>query len=237
MLKTGRSASLPPLPRAEANLTEDLDTMRGQRPSIHLGLRLYDDGLSVAQTARLAQRAEARGYETVWVPESAGREAFTQLGVYALSTRSLHLATGIVNVYTRSPSLVAMSLATLDEVSGGRAILGLGIGHREALAQEHGVALTQPFERMREYVSLVRAVLRSDCLPSTPICGVTRFHLAFAPERRAVPIYLAALGPRMCELAGEIADGASRQKTVASARRGGVPQIASQGNVSSRTAP
>ena len=188
-------------------MTDDPDPMRGQPPSTHLGLRLYDEGLSIAQMTMLAQRAEARGYDIVWVPESAGREAFTQLGVYALATRSLRLATGIVNVYTRSPSLLAMALATLDEVSGGRAILGLGIGHREALAQEHGVVFTQPFERMREYVSLVRAVLRGDRLPSAPLCRVSQFRLAFSPERRAVPIYLAALGPRMCELAGEIADG------------------------------
>jgi 5,10-methylenetetrahydromethanopterin reductase len=92
-------------------------------------------------------------------------------------------------------------------VSRGRAILGLGIGHKEDLEDGHGVAFGQPFERMREYVTLIRAILRGDRLPVAPLCRVSRFQLAFSPERRTVPIYLAALGPRMCELAGEIADG------------------------------
>lgn len=172
-----------------------------------LGLRLYDDALSTIQTLELAERAEARGYDTIWMPESAGREAFSQLAVYAVRTRRLRLGTGIVNVYTRTPTLLAMSVATLDQLSAGRAVLGLGTGHKEDLERGHGVTFEQPFQRLREYVSLLRAILRGDDPPSSRLCPVTRFRLAFSPERRALPIYLAALGPRMCELAGEIADG------------------------------
>src|SRR5262245_52196159 len=139
----------------------------GRRPGTmnHLGLRLYDDALTVAQTTVLAQRAEAQGYGTVWVPESAGKEAFSQLTACALETRRLRVATGIVTVYTRSPSLIAMSLATLDQVSEGRAILGLGIGHKADLEQGHGVDFARPFARLRAYVSVIRAILRGESLP------------------------------------------------------------------------
>jgi probable F420-dependent oxidoreductase len=181
--------------------------MPGNGVTVPLGLRLYDDELTTAQATQLARRAEASGYTTVWTPEGAGKEAFGQLTAYAVATDRIQLGTGIVNVYTRTPSLVAMALASLDQLSGGRAILGLGAGHRADLEQGHGVVFARPFRRIREYVALIRAILGGHDLPSTPLCSVTRFRLGFTPERTAVPIYLAALGPEMCELAGEIADG------------------------------
>jgi probable F420-dependent oxidoreductase len=159
------------------------------------------------QLIDLARLAEARGYDSIWVPEGSGKEAFSQLTAYALSTRRVQLGTGIATIYSRSPSLLAMTAGTLDLVSGKRAILGLGIGHRQGVEQGHGVAFGQPLRRMREYVATVRAILRGENIPEATQVPVKRFRLEFTPERRDLPIYIAALGPQMCRLAGEIADG------------------------------
>jgi 5,10-methylenetetrahydromethanopterin reductase len=162
-----------------------------------LGLRIREERLPVRQLVELARLIEAAGYETIWVPEGSGKDAFSQLTAYALATRDVKLATGIVVVYGRSASIHAMTAATLDQVSGGRAILGLGIGHKQVVPALHGVPFDRPLGRIREHVETIRELVRGD--------GSRR--LDFIPERADLPIYLAALGPQMCRLAGEIADG------------------------------
>src|SRR5262245_37961797 len=174
---------------------------------MRVGLRLREERLPVRQVAELARLAEACGYESLWVPEGSGKDAFSQLTVHALATRTIQLGTGIVTIYPRSPSILAMTAATLDHISGGRAILGLGIGHKGLLETGHGVVFDRPVGRMREYVALVRAILQSRPLPPATLVPVTRFELDFVPESPALPIYLAALAPQMCRLAGEVADG------------------------------
>jgi probable F420-dependent oxidoreductase len=163
--------------------------------------------MTIRQLIDLAGLAEARGYESIWVPEGSGKDAFSQLTAYALSTQRVQLGTGIATIYTRTPSLLAMTAGTLDHVSGRRAILGLGIGHKEGIEQGHGVAFGKPLRRMREYVATIRAILRGENIPQGSEVPVNRFRLEFTPERPTLPIYIAALGPRMCQLAGEIADG------------------------------
>ncbi len=162
-----------------------------------LGLRLREDRLPVPALADLARLAEASGYGTVWVPEGSGKDAVSQLAAHALATRRIRLATGILVLYGRSPAILAMTAATLDELSGGRIVLGLGIGHRALVEAQHGVAFDRPVARARETVARVRAILR----------GTAPAPLDVTAARPAVPIYLAALGPRMCRLAGEVADG------------------------------
>jgi alkanesulfonate monooxygenase SsuD/methylene tetrahydromethanopterin reductase-like flavin-dependent oxidoreductase (luciferase family) len=163
-----------------------------------LGLRIREERLPVRQLVELARLIEAAGYETIWVPEGSGRDAFSQLTAYALATRDVKLGTGIVVIYGRSPSIHAMTAATLDHVSGGRAILGLGIGHKQVVPAQHGVPFDRPLGRIREHVETVRALVRGGSSPRP---------LDFTPERDHLPIYLAALGPQMCRLAGEVADG------------------------------
>ncbi len=172
-----------------------------------LGLRLRDERVPVRRLIELARLAEASGYESLWVPEGSGKDAFSQLTAYALSTERIRLGTGIVTIYPRSPGVLAMTAATLDHLSDGRAILGLGLGHRQLLEAEHGVAFGKPVRRMREYVALIRAVLRGEALPEATEVPVRRFRLDFTPRRAALPVYVAALGPQMCRLAGEVADG------------------------------
>jgi probable F420-dependent oxidoreductase len=171
------------------------------------GVRLREERLTVRQLIDLARLAEARGYESIWVPEGSGKEAFSQLTAYALSTERVRLGTGIATIYSRTPSLLAMTAGTLDLISGKRAVLGLGIGHREGVEQGHGVAFGKPLRRMREYVATIRAILQGGKIPEATQVPVTRFRLEFTPERPTLPIYVAALGPQMCRLAGEIADG------------------------------
>lgn len=172
-----------------------------------IGLRMRDDRLSFGELNGLVQLAEQRGYETLFVPEASGREVFTQLAAYAGVTDRLRLGPGIATIFTRTPPLLAQSAATLDQLSGGRAVLGLGTGHEPALVAGHGVHFERPLARMREYVALIRAILRGDrAMPPATLVPVTDFRLE-TPARPDIPIYLAALGPRMCRLAGEVADG------------------------------
>jgi alkanesulfonate monooxygenase SsuD/methylene tetrahydromethanopterin reductase-like flavin-dependent oxidoreductase (luciferase family) len=100
-----------------------------------------------------------------------------------------------------------MTAGTLDQISGKRAILGLGIGHRQGIEQGHGVTFGKPMRRMREYVATIHAILRGEDIPQATEVPVKRFRLEFTAERARLPIYIAALGPKMCQLAGEIADG------------------------------
>lgn len=154
---------------------------------------------------RCAERARA---ESVWISEAWGRDAFLALAAVAHATDHLKLGTGIVNVYSRSPATLAMSTATLDELSKGRAILGVGSSGPGVVERWHGVRYANPLSRVRETVEIVRLALSG---ASTDFQGrvfhVSDFKLAMNPPNRTIPIYIAALGPRMLRLAGEIADG------------------------------
>lgn len=172
-----------------------------------IGLRLRDDRLSFPDLMSLARLAEARGYETLFVPESSGREVFTQLTAFATATERLRLGPGIATIFTRTPSLLAQAVATLDQLAGGRAVLGLGSGHAPVLEAGHGVHFKRPLARMRAYVTLIKAILGGNTtFPPVELVPVTRFRLE-THARPDIPICLAALGPRMCRLAGEIGDG------------------------------
>lgn len=152
--------------------------------------------------------AEDLGYESLWVPESWGRDAFTQLSYVAACTRRIGLATGIVTAYSRSPALLAQSVASLDDLSEGRFTLGLGVSSPIVIEQWHGVPYGRPLQRTREYIDIVRLVLSGERVNySGQYFHLRGFRLRFHPRRPAVPIYVAALGPKNLELAGELADG------------------------------
>lgn len=171
-----------------------------------LALRLREDRLPAREVVELVRLAARRGFEGVWVPEASGREVFAQLGAFALATERIQLGAGIANVYTRTPTVLAQAIATVDQLSDGRARLGLGTGHAPALEGGHGVHFARPMGRMRDTIAIVRAILRGEPLPEGRTIGPRAFHLETA-ARPSLPIYVAALGPQMCELAGELADG------------------------------
>ena len=164
--------------------------------------------LTPGQLVELAKLAEDRGFESVWLPEGAGGEALTQFSAFACSTSRITLATGILPIYHRTPTLLAMGAGSVDAISGGRFILGLGVVHRYPVEGGHGIPFDRPMTRMRETVHIVRALLTGE--PVTYDGKVYKprdSKLGFNPVRRDLPIYLAALRPQMVEMAGEIADG------------------------------
>jgi F420-dependent oxidoreductase-like protein len=169
----------------------------------------YTDEAARESTRAFVQAADRLGYDRIWVAEAYGWDAFTVLTEIACSTDRIELATGIVNVFSRSPALIAQSAASLDRISGGRFVLGLGTSGHQVIAGWHGVPFDRGVRRMRETVEIVRTILRRDRLTYE---GEV-FHLDMGlklithPVRDRIPIYLATLTPSGVALAGELADG------------------------------
>lgn len=163
-------------------------------------------GRSLDEAIERVKLADSLGYETVYTTHTAGRESLTVLGAYAHATSRIRLGTGVVPIYTRTPATMAQTAATLNEVSGGRFTLGLGVSHRPVVEHWHGQSIDHPVAEMREYVAIVRAILRGEDPPAGEKWQ-TSFHLFGLDPRPFLPIYVAALSPAMLRLAGEIADG------------------------------
>ncbi|MDP6564095.1 MAG: LLM class flavin-dependent oxidoreductase [Alphaproteobacteria bacterium] len=160
------------------------------------------------QTVAYAQLAENLGYDGVWLPEAFGSDAFTLLGLIAGRTSRLKLATGIVNVYSRSPTLLAQSFATLDEISDGRAIIGLGASGPIVIENWHGLRFEKPLRRTREVVEIIRLTLAGERVDyQGKHFQLKGFRMLIRPVQPSMPIYLATLKPRSVRLTGEIADG------------------------------
>ncbi len=173
------------------------------------GVRLENDPqLTPADSVELARLAESRGYEMVWVPEGSGRDSLTQLTYLACHTSAVKLATGILPVYYRTPMLTAMSAAGLSDLSQGRFVLGLGVGHRPSVEGTHGIPFRRPLTHMRETITLARRLLDGEQVSHAGrVFNVSSASLGAAAPGQKVPIYVAALGPQMLELTGELADG------------------------------
>lgn len=158
---------------------------------------------------RAAQVAEELGYDSIWIPEAWAYEQFQLLTEIALATRRIKLATGIANVFSRSAGLLAMSAATLDEISEGRAILGLGTSGKLVIENFHGVAYEKPLTRLRETVGICRALWRGDRLTPelSTLFDARHFKLEMTPLRRDIPIYVASLQEKAIREIGRMADG------------------------------
>jgi F420-dependent oxidoreductase-like protein len=177
---------------------------------VKLGLILpYEGGLSFREALELTQRAEAFDFDSVWVPEAYGTDAISILGGLAAQTSRIHLGSGIVNVFSRTPALLAQTAVTLDLMSNGRFILGLGTSGHQVVSGWHGVPFDRPVQRMRETMTIVRQVLRRDRLEfSGEVFKLDQgLKLLARPLRAKVPIFLATLTPAGLRLTGELADG------------------------------
>jgi len=177
---------------------------------VELGLILpYEGSLSFVEALELTHRAEALGFDSVWMPEAYGTDAISILGALAARTERIRLGTGIVNVFSRTPALLAQTAATLDLISGGRFILGLGTSGHQVISGWHGVPFERPVLRMRETIAIVRQVLRRERLEFRgEVFQLDKgLKLLARPVRATVPIFLATLTPAGLRLTGELADG------------------------------
>lgn len=179
-----------------------------------IGTPLHPDGLR-----RLAVRAEELGYDSIWTAEAWGADAFTPLAYIAASTSRIRLGTAIAQVYARTPGATAMTALTLQQLSEGRLLLGLGVSGPQVVEGWHGVPFNRPLAATRDFIAILRAALAGDTrvqhtgdVFSVPYTGPgasglgrpLRTTLPAAPD---TPLFLAALGPQNTALAVEIADG------------------------------
>ncbi len=184
-----------------------------------VGLSYAPPGTNPVELVPLAQEAERLGYDSVWASEAWGTDAVTVLAWLAASTSRIKVGSAIMQIPGRSPANTAMTAATLDLMSGGRFLLGLGTSGPQVVEGWHGQAWGRPLVKTREYVEIVRAALRRDVVehegehyripydgPDATGLGKP-LKLMLRPLRAEIPIYLAAIGPRNVALAAEIADG------------------------------
>jgi F420-dependent oxidoreductase-like protein len=189
--------------------------------ALRLGLQLgYWGAHPPADLLGLAREAERLGYDSIWTAEAWGSDAFTPLAWIGAHTSRIRLGTSVVQISARTPTATAMATLTLDHLSGGRVILGLGVSGPQVVEGWYGRPFAKPLARTREYVDIIRQVLRREApvtspgphypLPYTgegawgmgkPLRSITH------PLRSDVPIFLGAEGPKNVALAAEIADG------------------------------
>ena len=152
----------------------------------------------------LTHRAEALGYDSVWLTHGVGRDGFLVLAAYAQRTERIGLGTGVVPIYPRHPVAMAQEASTLMELSGGRFRLGIGLSHRPTMVSALGLDMGEPLAVMREYMAVLRPALHGEAAFEGRYYRV-RWTGAFRAP--APPVLLAGLAPPMLELAGELADG------------------------------
>jgi len=184
-----------------------------------LSLPLMYDG-NPRKAADQVAELEVAGLDVVWVAEAYGFDSPTLMGYLAAKTEKVQIGSAILNIYSRTPGALLQTAAGLDNVSGGRAILGLGASGPQVIEGWHGVPYDKPLGRTKEILDLVRRGLRREVLTSDGIfklpltkedgavTGLGKpLKLLTHPERDAVPIWIAALGPKSVEQAAELADG------------------------------
>jgi F420-dependent oxidoreductase-like protein len=187
--------------------------MSGDRLEIAVNVPLT---APAADLRRYLRDVESAGADMLWVPEAYGRDAATVLG-YCAALTGLRLASGVLNVYSRSPALLAQTAASLDELTGGRFELGLGASGPQVVEGWHGMPFDRPLRRTREVVEMCRLIWRREYLsydgatvsaPAAEGTGLGKpLKLMTRPVREDIPVWLAGLGPRNVRMVAEIAQG------------------------------
>jgi len=164
--------------------------------------------LSVDQILDCASHLSKCHPDTIWIPETWGMENFSMLSMVSQKVNSPKIGSSIINIYSRSPSLMAMGAATVDTISNGRLVLGLGTSSMPIIEDFHGMKFEKPVSRMREYIEIIRLVLSGKQVNyDGNFFKLKNFSLLIKPLRSHIPIYLAAVNQKMVELTWEIADG------------------------------
>jgi len=164
--------------------------------------------LTVEQVLACSRKLNKLKPDTVWIPETWGMENFSMLSMASKENSFSKIGSSIVNIYSRSPSLIAMGAVTIDTISNKRLILGLGTSSQPRVEDFHGDKFERPLKRMKEYVEIIRLILSGKTVNySGEIFSLINFSLLIKPPRDRIPIYLAAVNQKMVELTWKIADG------------------------------
>lgn len=173
-----------------------------------LGVTLHTGDMPMPDILRYAREAEALGYEGFWLTEESGKEAFSTLALLADASSRIRLCTGIVNFYSRTPTLLAMGASTIWRQSGGRFLLGLGTGGIGFMERGHGIVIEKPLARAKETIAIVRGLLTQERFSyDGQWFKIRDFRLREGPLPAPVPIILSALNPGMVRTACQVADG------------------------------
>ena len=183
------------------------------RLGLHVGY--WGLGLTPEQQLSLVREAEAAGFDSVWAAEAYGSDAATVLAWLAANTSKIRIGSAIFQMPARSPAMTAMTAATLDHISSGRMILGIGSSGPQVAEGWHGQRFGKQLQRTREYVEILRKALARERLEyrgeayelPLPDGPGKALKLMIAPVQERIPIYIAAIGPKNTQLTGEIADG------------------------------
>jgi probable F420-dependent oxidoreductase len=168
-------------------------------PDTRWGLTLPFTGVPLRDLEAIVQRAESVGYDDLWTGETSGPDGFTPLALAAAWTERVRLGTGVVNVFTRGPAVLAQHAASLQDASGGRFCLGIGSSSNVIVERWNGIPFEKPLTKVRETIEVLRPVLAGERGPGG-------FKLEVAPDPPP-PIYVAALRERMLRLGGALGDG------------------------------
>ncbi len=164
--------------------------------------------LTVEQVLACSKKLNELKPDTVWIPETWGMENFSMLGLASRENKFSKIGSSIINIYSRSPSLIAMGAATVDTISNKRLVLGLGTSTQPLVEDFHGDKFERPLKRMNECVEIIRLILSGKVVNySGKIFSLKNFSLLIKPPRYVIPIYLAAVNQKMVELTWKIADG------------------------------
>lgn len=178
--------------------------MEINRIGYNIGTLLSID--SILRFARIVE--EKQNVDSLWVPESWGREAFVSLGALSQVTKKVRLATGIISIHSRTPATVAMGISTLDILSNNRSILGLGVSTPALVENWHGIKFDDPFEKMKEYIQCIKMIMKGSKVKfEGRYFKINDFKILFRPQREKIPIYTAAINRGMVDLSCEFSDG------------------------------
>lgn len=164
--------------------------------------------LSINQVLECSDILSNTKTDTIWIPETWGMENFSMLSMVSQKTSIQKIGSSIINIYSRSPSSIAMGAATIDTISNGRLVLGLGTSSLPIVEDFHGYKFENPVLRMKEYVEIIKLILSGKQINySGKIFNLKNFKLLIKPYREEIPIYMAAVNQKMVDLTWDISDG------------------------------
>ena len=164
--------------------------------------------LTIEQVLECSKKLERIKPDVIWIPETWGMENFSLLSLASHQNNYSKIGSSIINIYSRSPSVIAMGAATVDTVSNGRLILGLGTSSQSIIEEFHGSSFVTPLQRMKEYVEIIKLILNGGKIDyHGKIFSLKNFSLLINPPRKSIPIYLAAINQKMVNLTWDVADG------------------------------